>query len=119
RLRRHDVRTHQKGGVPVGPLPEPAVGHPQGDAAAPPSARGQPRRPRHGAGEAELVPGDGGDPLSARHVRRHGTVRIRTDLGRARITQGEEVELTICEKWTQYVQPPTEKWFLDYVVRSP
>lgn len=29
------------------------------------------------------------------------------------------MELTICEKWTQYVQPPTEKWFLDYVVRSP
>lgn len=29
------------------------------------------------------------------------------------------MELTICEKWTQYVQPPKEKWFLDYVVRSP
>lgn len=29
------------------------------------------------------------------------------------------MELTICEKWTQYVEPPTEKWFLDYVVRSP
>jgi hypothetical protein len=29
------------------------------------------------------------------------------------------VELTICERWTQYVEPPTEKWFLDYVVRSP
>jgi hypothetical protein len=29
------------------------------------------------------------------------------------------VELTICERWTMYVQPPTEKWFLDYVVRSP
>lgn len=29
------------------------------------------------------------------------------------------MELTICERWTQYVQPPTEKWFLDYVVRSP
>jgi hypothetical protein len=29
------------------------------------------------------------------------------------------VELTICERWTQYVQPPKEKWFLDYAVRSP
>lgn len=29
------------------------------------------------------------------------------------------MELTICERWTQYVRPPTEKWFLDYVVRSP
>lgn len=29
------------------------------------------------------------------------------------------MELTICEKWTMYVQPPTEKWFLDYAVRSP
>lgn len=29
------------------------------------------------------------------------------------------MELTICERWTQYVQVPTEKWFLDYVVRSP
>lgn len=29
------------------------------------------------------------------------------------------MELTICERWTQYVEPPTEKWFLDYVVRSP
>lgn len=29
------------------------------------------------------------------------------------------MELTICEKWTQYVEQPTEKWFLDYVVRSP
>ena len=29
------------------------------------------------------------------------------------------MELTICEKWTQYVQLPKEKWFLDYVVRSP
>lgn len=29
------------------------------------------------------------------------------------------MELTICEQWTQYVNPPTEKWFLDYVVRAP
>lgn len=29
------------------------------------------------------------------------------------------MELTICERWTQYVEPPTEKWFLDYVVRAP
>lgn len=29
------------------------------------------------------------------------------------------MELTICERWTQYVQQPTEKWFLDYVVRAP
>lgn len=29
------------------------------------------------------------------------------------------MELTICERWAQYVQPPTEKWFLDYVVRQP
>lgn len=29
------------------------------------------------------------------------------------------MELTICERWTQYVDPPTEKWFLDYVVRTP
>jgi hypothetical protein len=29
------------------------------------------------------------------------------------------VELTICERWTQRVDPPTEKWFLDYVLRSP
>jgi len=29
------------------------------------------------------------------------------------------MELFICERWTQYVEPPTEKWFLDYVVRSP
>lgn len=29
------------------------------------------------------------------------------------------MELTICEKWTMYVNPPTEKWFLDYAVRSP
>lgn len=29
------------------------------------------------------------------------------------------MELTICERWTQYVQPPSEKWFLDYVVRAP
>lgn len=29
------------------------------------------------------------------------------------------MELTICERWTQYVQEPKEKWFLDYVVRSP
>lgn len=29
------------------------------------------------------------------------------------------MELTICETWTQYVPQPTEKWFLDYAVRSP
>ena len=29
------------------------------------------------------------------------------------------MELVICEKWTQHVSNPTEKWFLDYVARSP
>lgn len=29
------------------------------------------------------------------------------------------MELTICERWTMYTPPPTEEWFLDYVVRSP
>lgn len=29
------------------------------------------------------------------------------------------MELTICERWTMYTPKPTEKWFLDYVVRSP
>lgn len=29
------------------------------------------------------------------------------------------MKLTICEQWTQEVSEPTEKWFLDYVLRSP
>lgn len=29
------------------------------------------------------------------------------------------MKLVICEKWTQRVSNPTEKWFLDYAVRSP
>src|SRR5690606_35519868 len=48
---------------------------------------------------------------------RHGAFRLRTR--RPRHPQGEEMELTICEKWTLYVKPPTEKWFLDYVLRAP
>lgn len=29
------------------------------------------------------------------------------------------MELTICERWTMEVGEPGEKWFLDYVLRSP
>lgn len=29
------------------------------------------------------------------------------------------MELTVLEKWTMYAQDPSDKWFLDYVVRSP
>lgn len=29
------------------------------------------------------------------------------------------MELTICERWTQYVPEPKEEWFLDWVLRAP
>lgn len=29
------------------------------------------------------------------------------------------MEITICERWTVYVPPPTESWFLDWVLRAP
>ena len=29
------------------------------------------------------------------------------------------MELTVCERWKMEVGEPSDKWFLDYVIRSP